>query len=313
MSFNTTPTAIADLNHFATNVFDYYDGKINLFNRHCNVILDWNGDGSGVLGSYSIPNTVILRMQNIVDNSEDETSFKYRCVYVIIHELFHADEFKLSNQDYYADNDIMYNVEQAVEGMTFDYIMNNLKDFDMFGVERWPTHRINYFLRPYRYYTEYIPYRRTNYANHIFFVIDSVIKSKDDAMYIANSLFDEDVYKIEVNLNNGSTFTNNHIDIKTRRMLTNIYMLNTFFYESFFKYSSFKKSYYHDIKTEYSDVNIGTKITLNILVTDVIHTTEDDIILDIKDFDDPRCEVPEGKHLMYRLISGNSVYLGNTK
>ncbi len=68
MSFNTTPTTIADLNHFATDVFEYYDGKINLFNRHCNVILDWNGDGSGVLGSYSIPNTVILRMQNIANS-----------------------------------------------------------------------------------------------------------------------------------------------------------------------------------------------------------------------------------------------------
>lgn len=117
------------INNFIIKVFNYYNGKINSFNR-CTLEIEWAEKlNSKILGQTQNPNMVVIYPKVILRGCKTFPFFIYMIIHVVIHELHHADQFILYTQ--MGDNEqYTFSIEAPVVRETAKYILSHLDEIE---------------------------------------------------------------------------------------------------------------------------------------------------------------------------------------
>lgn len=189
---------------FIHRVFDYYNGKINIFNDKAKLYIDfaqrWD---SGVGGISRNPNIVFIYPYVIERFTDNEYYFWYNIIVTVIHELFHIDQ-DINYIRTAVDLDYKNYIEDAVEVQTYLYMANNQKEIaERFGIEDQ--------LRP----NQYMPmleenfntgcyYKRKDYLSHMVSMLRDLMYEAYDNPTINKfiEIFNDLDSKIYIHINN---------------------------------------------------------------------------------------------------------------
>lgn len=154
-----------EFNNKAKEIFDYYNGRINNFNKVEKFIT------SSVLkkihGAYIYPNTVYIYTNSIckcfegIEVKEIELRMYLKLIETILHELYHADQMLLGY-----DNNIE-NMEGAVKYQSYYYILYHLDEIkEVFNIDLYPIKALLYSIfHKYAIYDDY--YSKRTMKQHI--------------------------------------------------------------------------------------------------------------------------------------------------
>lgn len=221
------------INDFIYKVFNYYNGKINYFNKAI-LDIDWAELNSiSNAGTTRNPNLVTIFPKVIMRYNQqyDIFNFYYAIIYTIIHELYHIDQII----DYIKmKNDIKYMeyIERAVETQTVIYISNHIKEIsDNFGIEIYDNN--SYFSNEIAYWNNGYSYFRRKYDDHLIILLNEIIANAINT----KPLFDAIRYNILTNTGKISITINDFkILIQSDGILINVDDINRMLYEHYFKY-----------------------------------------------------------------------------
>ena len=114
-------------NDFINKVFNYYNGKINIFNK-ARMFIDWGLHLDTTTGGISMnPNIMYVFPRVILRFFPNPYWFKYNLVVCIIHELFHIDQ-DVNYHRMMVDPEYCQMIEHTVEIETYLYIANHRKE-----------------------------------------------------------------------------------------------------------------------------------------------------------------------------------------
>ena len=238
---------INETNQFIEMVFNYYNGRINTFNRAV-LKIEWVITPSRIIGQTRNPNIVTI-YPLVIFYISDEKTMKYLIIESIIHELYHIDQninyrMMVSNRKY------LYSIESAVEKQTNLYILNNSNEiYNIFGVsiiDGYQIYKINQFNDGV--------YIKKNWYDHIINMISEI--------FIINNLPNDLENNIRnTNKNINIRINNDMIILRSNTKLLSIENINNFFYDKYFKYTTYKISRLEYIITDY-DISIGINVRL---------------------------------------------------
>ena len=124
-----------NVNNLILNVFNFYNGRINVFNK---AVLDvnWANQWDSYNGGYSrLPNIVIINPLVIARHANSIYDMYVMIIETIIHELYHTDQF-IEYARMNMDKDYNDKIEAATECQTMIYIVNHTKEiFDNFSIK----------------------------------------------------------------------------------------------------------------------------------------------------------------------------------
>lgn len=258
--------SIQEITKLITDVFNYYNGKINttmLAQLEISMLRDKNCTSSG---TTRYPNNVVITPFIIYNYIHDDEDVKAEIVETVIHELFHVDQFvmySMANNEAYRTQ-----VERDVEFMTSNYIAIHLNEiYTVFGVVFDPD--------VVRYYKNQIPYRNRLYQrkttfDHICLFIDNAIGAKKESStnIIKNMVhYVEEVPNSRVTLNiNGNIIAlkdkDNYIDIEDFNRFVNQYYSRYTLYQTVEVYAA-------NSDTEYL-IHVNTEMGSNIMARKVL-------------------------------------------
>ena len=169
------------INDFIYKVFNYYNVKINIFNKAV-LRIDWvnhYGKIDKVL-AYSAPPNKIVIFPNIIRASINNMyNLMINIIECIIHELYHTDQLIDYTRMVTGHSDYVYSIEAPVEVETNLYILNHIKEiYDIFGVDISMDY--NVFLGRYKRYDVGFRYIRRDYLSHLLVCFKGALFSIDD-------------------------------------------------------------------------------------------------------------------------------------
>ena len=259
------PTEYAVINKFIQKVFDYYNGRINIFNP-ARLIIEWCGKykyQSEDAGHSRLPNLVIINPNVILRNAEDLPNFKYYIIETVIHELYHTDQI-ISFSAIATDANYTAAMESATEIQTIIYIANHLPEIGtLFGIEIDLGGAVERHLA--RYDAFHFPYHRRHYPDHLYMILDESTKAAPEdrqaLLNICRAYFDDPEKSIKATINNRKLIIKDHAHIAP------ITAFNDFFYYNFFQYDHNRGVFTTvDPRKKVLDISITTKLQLNDMV-----------------------------------------------
>lgn len=231
------------LNSFINHVFNIYNGRINICNPSEIEPIYIKDSSDNRAANTWYPNKVKIYPYNIYNYAENFDQFCVLIVESIIHELYHADQIIFWNKVVSGDIDYINKIENAVEFMTYSYVMNNLSEIqyliaqyysviDFEDIKRYCTNKA----------TMYYPYERKTYVDHILLSLTSMIPALS-SIYINTLLsqFEDENSKIIFMLNG------NFLTIKDKDYFEDINVFNHFIYEYYCKFNNTKLSKIDDV------------------------------------------------------------------
>ena len=218
---------------FAHRVFDYYNGRINVFNNKAILYIDFvNVWGSGVVGTSRNPNIVYLYPYVLERYVETAYDFWYNMIVTIIHELHHIDQdinyIRLSKDSKYKEY-----IEDSVDVSTYLYIANNRKEIlEKFGLENEMEANEYIDMLEQNFNMGYL-YKRRNYLTHMVSMLRDLIYVDGDHPTIDKfiKIFNDLDSKIYVHINNTEFI------LKDGVYCMNVNQLNGIMEEEFFHYN----------------------------------------------------------------------------
>lgn len=217
------------MNEFITNTFNYFNGRINIFQK-ARLIINWcNMEYSCTGGLTTNPNTVIIYPNVILRYSSNEYDFCANLILVIIHELYHIDQFIIFDL-MKCDKSYHDMIENSVEINSASYLYNHINEInkvlnlDIILYNKEVDEYIYNFVGPNIYY------HRKKYAEHLISVfMDMVLLSeyefiKDEVFTFMND--PESLIKISIN--------GNELIIKDRAFIQDLNILNDYLYYNYY-------------------------------------------------------------------------------
>ena len=225
-----------EIDTFIRNVFNYYNGRINLINP-ARLHIEWlQCNNINTAGAALLPNIVEIYpnvMCRIVNNEEQ---LKRWIVMVVIHELYHTDQI-IDTTLLMCDTNYENYIENAVEVMTTIYIANHREEiYNTFGVLVSDNNNLKEYM--YNYISGSGNYRRKNLVQHIFLCLSDAIRLES----FINELF-HIYYKYIESDKNILLFVarDKYIYIKEQNNLIDINLFNDFMYYNYFRFT-FRKT-----------------------------------------------------------------------
>lgn len=174
--------------NFIRKVFNYYNGKINVFNN--TAVLDINHaqlNGTFTAGYSRLPDVVSIHPEVIYRfNNGNDYNSRITAIETIIHELFHTDQVINYNR-YVADATYNKYIEHACEMQTSIYLLNHLTELEqVFGIENIVKKEDGDKVLEY-WYLPGLYYKRRDLASHIHMCINGMSTLGDSS---------EDIYTI---------------------------------------------------------------------------------------------------------------------
>lgn len=221
------------INDFIYKVFNYYNGKINYFNK-ARLYIEWAELNSiSNAGTSRNPNLITIFPKVIMRYNQqyDIFNFYYSIINTIIHELYHMDQI-IDYVKMKTDIKYMEYIERAVETQTVIYISNHIKEIsDNFGIEIYDNN--SYFNNEIAYWNNGYSYFRRKYDDHLIILLNEIIANAINT----KPLFDAIRYNILTNTGKISITINDFkILIQSDGILINVDDINRMLYEHYFKY-----------------------------------------------------------------------------
>lgn len=242
---------------FIQSVFDYYNGRVNIFNNKAVLDINWTNQVNGDIGGLSIlPNIVTIYpmpLYRIYDYNITEV--KGRIIYTIIHELYHTDQFMLPNE-YMSNSKYKDYIEYACELESYIYMACNIDEiYNTFNI-KFNIDIIKKLIQ--RYDVVGIRYQRRHYNDHIFMCILNLIP--------LNYRKTENINKIKDTIYNSINNKNNLI-LKVNDKY--IYIIKDSQYISLESFNYFISQLYYDmlIGGDINITNINDEVFININTT----------------------------------------------
>lgn len=217
------------MDEFITNAFNYFNGRINIFQK-ARLIINWcNMEYSCTGGLTMNPNTVVIYPNVILRYSSNKYDFWTRLLLVIIHELYHVDQFIIYDLMTY-DKSYHDMIENSVEINSASYLYNHINEInkalnlDIILYSEPVNEYIYHFVGPNIYY------HRKKYTEHLISVfMDMVSLSayesiKDVVLALMNN--PESLIKISIN--------GNELIVKNKAFLQDINVLNDYLYHNYY-------------------------------------------------------------------------------
>lgn len=220
---------------FVTDVFCYYNGKINVINPAELIFNYAEMRSSAVVAKTECPNIVTFNITLMWMHEQTIEGFKSYAIFTIIHELFHCDQY-IEGWRLSMDPNYVKFIEDNCDSMTCRYMLcNKAEIFNVFGIDL-NNPECNYVERVVwpMVYRDHM-YERVNYDTHILKILQSYCKVADDIK--------QDIVNALHNLPDVAVVANqdNCLIIKHHRIYTPIMMINEFF----------KNLYYCDIAIQF--------------------------------------------------------------
>lgn len=215
---------------FAYRVFNFYNGKINIYNDAIMEVSWLYCIGSTRVATARNPNHITLFPMVLLRVFEPNSYWFWFNLYAaIIHELFHTDQL-ISYIRMRNDPDYMRLIESHVEMETYLYIGSHLNELQQFGLDD-RVGAMNYYGFAAGFETGSL-YQRGNYMEHMI----SMLK---DILYLdEHPVLDEFRYIFSIPESRIDCKINEvYFNLKTEDRLFPIEKLNKIFEEQFFKYS----------------------------------------------------------------------------
>lgn len=225
-----------EINTIITNAFNYYNGRINVFNI-AKLEINFMDLPSSSNGGESLSPNIVRIYPNIIRRYyTDETMFKINLVIVIIHELYHTDQLILYTR-LETDPEYRKDIESAVEVMTASYLSSHKDEIcNLAMVDNNDLIISTQDCREYinAYAERAYLYNRRTYVDHICMIIDEITSPSPSihdrfACIIYAFEMDFDIIAVEIN--------DDRIIIKNGIQCASYEEVNNFFYEKFFKYN----------------------------------------------------------------------------
>lgn len=217
------------MNEFITNAFNYFNGRINIFQK-ARLIINWcNMEYSCTGGLTTNPNTVAIYPNTILRYSSNKYDFLTRLLLIIIHELYHVDQFIIYDLMAY-DKSYHDTIENSVEINSISYLYNHINEINKalnLNIILYGKNVDEYMCQ---YISQNIYYHRKKYAEHLISVfMDMVVLSeyesiKNGVLILMNN--PESLIKISIN--------GNELIVKNKAFLQDINVLNDYLYYNYY-------------------------------------------------------------------------------
>lgn len=240
------------LNSFINQVFNYFNGHINICNPSEIEAIYIKDSSANQAANTWYPNKIKIYPYTIYNYSQNFDEFCVLIVESIIHELYHADQIIFMDRVMRGDVEYINNIESAVEFMTYSYIMNNLS-FIQYAIAQYYAVIDIEDIKRYccnKPSAIYYPYERKTYVDHILLSLPAMIPSLS-SLYISELMpyFEDENSKIIFMLNG------NFLTIKDGNNFEDINIFNHFIYEYYCKFNHTKLSKIDDVSLSLQDDN----------------------------------------------------------
>lgn len=192
-----------EINAFACNVFNYYNGKINI-NNLAVLKINWLDAVNDSRSGYTkLPNLVVIQPRVIEKVVDTLSQFKSVLLMVIIHELHHVDQY--IDYQLLTDNNYRWSIECPVELMTMSYIsMNAMEINNIFGVTvTTDANFYNEYLKDF--YCGYL-YKRKTEIDQIYLLIKSIYPFEDTELYKLKTMLNSGNFKLIIDFDKSSVY-----------------------------------------------------------------------------------------------------------
>ncbi len=153
------------INQFIHNVFNFYNGKINIFNPAILHIDYGEHMGSANGGTSRNPNIITVFPKVIERYNNNAYSLYYNILVTIIHELYHTDQ-NISYLRMGRDQSYKNYIESVVEMSTYLYIAGNQKEIlENIGLQDTVSYKDYYGIIAPHFETGQL-YQRRDYFTH---------------------------------------------------------------------------------------------------------------------------------------------------
>lgn len=225
-----------EIDEYINDVFNYYNGRINVFNYPAKLYIEWGYRADSFLaGGTSNPNRVYIYPDLIIEFCNyNMDAIKYLLYNTIIHELHHIDQFinyiKYANDSYYRNH-----IEGIVELYTTLYIASHKYEAIQFGVydiiQR--SHTIDIALDQYKSNFGKI-FNRKQYVDHFISMMHDIMYDGNNNKEIKKfiKIFNDPDTVIHVNINNRIEYT-----LKNKIYCIGIPQLNQIMDDEIFQYN----------------------------------------------------------------------------
>ena len=219
------------VNEFIYKVFNYYNGRINIFNPavlHIEWVRKMNSENGATTRN---PNVITIFPRVIQRYFPDPYWFYYNIILCIIHELHHVDQ-DISFVRMATDAMYVHNIEAVVEMDTYLYMANHQREIaEQFGFQD---------IIPYNKYYESAKglfetgelFIRRDYRMHMISILKDFLNCDNHPLIAKfDTAFIDPTTKIDVIIND-KMFT-----LKDKELCMPVAQLNSILEEEFFKYN----------------------------------------------------------------------------
>lgn len=220
-----------EIDTFIRNVFNYYNGRINVVNSPARLHIEWLQCNKSTAGTSLLPNIVEIYPNVMCRVVYNEEQLKRWIIMVIIHELYHTDQIIITSK--LNDKNYVNYIENAVEVMTTIYLGNHRQEiYNVFGVLINDSNNLREYM--YNYISGSGNYRRNSIVDHIFLCLCDIIRT--DKAFI-NELF-EVYYRYIESDKNIVLFVerDKYIYVKYNNDIIDIKIFNDFMYDNYFRF-----------------------------------------------------------------------------
>ena len=224
---------IEAVNTIITNVFNYFNGRVNIFQK-ARLYINWcSVQGSSNGGLTTNPNCVIIYPRVIERYSNSKEEFTINIILIVIHELYHIDQCIIFNR---MEVDKAYHdmIENTVEVESTSYLYNHIHEInEEFNLNiRLNSNKIGYLINFFSYGNLY---HRAKYLDHLISLITELFNYQycveNNILQLITQYYNTSNSKIIIKINN------NTLVVKENDAIGNINIFNDFMFDKYYRYN----------------------------------------------------------------------------
>lgn len=224
---------IEAVNTIITNVFNYFNGRVNIFQK-ARLYINWcSVQGSSNGGLTTNPNCVIIYPRVIERYSNSKEEFTINIILIVIHELYHIDQCIIFNR---MEIDKAYHdmIENTVEVESTSYLYNHIHEInEEFNLNiRLNSNKIGYLIN---FFSDGNLYHRAKYLDHLISLITELFNYQycveNNILQLITQYYNTSNSKIIIEINN------NTLVVKENDAIVNVNILNDFMFDNFYRYN----------------------------------------------------------------------------
>lgn len=224
---------IEAVNTNITNVFNYFNGRVNIFQK-ARLYINWcSVQGSSNGGLTTNPNCVIIYPRVIERYSNSKEEFTINIILIVIHELYHIDQCIIFNR---MEIDKAYHdmIENTVEVESTSYLYNHIHEInEKFNLNiRLNSNKIGYLIN---FFSDGNLYHRAKYLDHLISLIAELFNYQycveNNIIQLIAQYYNTSNSKIIIEINN------NTLVVKENDAIVNVNILNDFMFDNFYRYN----------------------------------------------------------------------------